>query len=455
MLIQQLGKKNRHRRRHFARSAQVDVAIMRRNDLSPHLELQTLLLSNLKCPGAVRNIDPLHVQEVARSISALGFTHPVIVDHHRQLVDGHVRVEAARQLGLNEVPCVIVATKGHESRVLRLALNRLSEKGTWNLDQLRLELIELEKLEIDLNTTGFEPLEIDQIMLPQIQIPQKDTQIDEAAEPIASSGDYFQLGPHIIACGDATDAELVKFLLTSKEVRLVVADTPYNVPTYGHITQTNRPDFKDAHGEMTPGEFQNFQKKWMEAALPFLCDGGLLAPFIDWRGLKAVHCAAEGDLSLKQINLIVWAKTNFGRGGFYRSQHELLPLYKKGSAAHVNNIAGGRKGRSNLWTYPGASTVGSQARVGLKNHPTVKPISMLEDFLLDVTNKGNYIFDPFLGSGSTLLAAENTGRVCIGIDVDPFYIDVAIRQWQAATSQHAVKLGSLRGPAGTTSNGTA
>lgn len=397
-------------------------------------------LTELICPGTVRIRDPFHVQEVARSISALGFTQPILIDQSRQVIDGHVRVAAARQLGLDKIPCVITTTKGEQSRVLRLALNRLSEKGEWNLDQLRLEMIELEKLEFDLNMTGFEPLEIDQIMLPQPQIKQRVVQADETCEPIASLGDYFQLGRHIIGCGDATNVGFVRFLLHSRDVRLVVTDPPYNVPTYGHITQAHRPDFKDAHGEMTPAEFQSFLKTWMEAALPFLVDGGLLAPFIDWRGLNTVHRAAEEDLGLKQVNLIVWAKSNFGRGGFYRSQHELLPLYKKGNASHVNNIAAGRRGRSNLWTYPGASTVGSQARLGLKDHPTVKPVSMLEDFILDVTDKGDLIFDPFLGSGSALLAAENTGRLCVGLDVNPLYVDATIRQWQEATSQRAIKL---------------
>jgi DNA modification methylase len=140
------------------------------------------------------------------------------------------------------------------------------------------------------------------------------------------------------------------------------------------------------------------------------------------------------------LNLIVWAKTNAGLGSLYRSQHELLPLFKKGTAPHVNNIELGKRGRwrSNVWTFPGASSLGSDARRGLKDHPTVKPTALLEDALLDVTNCGEIVLDPFLGSGSTLIAAHKTLRVCRGVELDPLYIDVIIRRYEALTGRVAV-----------------
>jgi DNA modification methylase len=172
----------------------------------------------------------------------------------------------------------------------------------------------------------------------------------------------------------------------------------------------------------------------MVAVLPCLCDGGIFGTFIDWRGLPTVHLAAV-KVGLVPSNLIVWAKTNAGMGSLYRSQHELLPLFKCGSAPHVNNVELGKRGRwrSNVWTYPGASSLGSDARRGLKDHPTVKPTAMLEDAILDLTNRGDMVIDPFLGSGSTLIAADVTGRICRGVELDALYVDVIIRRYQAAT----------------------
>ena len=194
-----------------------------------------------------------------------------------------------------------------------------------------------------------------------------------------------------------------------------------------------------ASGEMTDAEFLAFNGAWIATVLPYLCDGGILGTFIDWRGLPTVH-SAVGCLGLVPLNLIVWAKTNAGMGSLYRSQHELLPLFTKGSRPHVNNIELGKRGRwrSNVWTYPGASSLGSDARRGLKDHPTVKPTAMLEDALLDLTNRGDIVIDPFLGSGSTLIAAEATGRVCRGVELDPLYVDVIARRYEAATGNQAV-----------------
>ena len=195
-----------------------------------------------------------------------------------------------------------------------------------------------------------------------------------------------------------------------------------------------------ASGEMTDAEFLAFNEAWMEAVLPCVCDGGVFGSFIDWRGLPTVHSAAL-KVGLAPLNLIVWAKTNAGMGSLYRSQHELLPLFKAGSAPHVNNVELGKRGRwrSNIWTYPGASSMGSDARRGLKDHPTVKPTAMLEDALIDLTNRGDIVIDPFLGSGSTLIAAEATGRVCRGVELDPLYVDVIVRRGFSARRQSMSK----------------
>ena len=191
---------------------------------------------------------------------------------------------------------------------------------------------------------------------------------------------------------------------------------------------------------MTNKEFRAFNLRWMEAALPHLCEGGVFGTFIDWRGQPVVHEAATA-LRLTPLNLIVWTKTNAGLGSLYRSQFELLPLFKKGATPHINNIELGRRGRwrSNVWTCAGASSLGSDARRGLKDHPTVKPVVMLQDALIDLTHRGDIVLDPFLGSGSTLIAAERTGRICRGIELDPLYVDLIVRRYEAETA-NAVRL---------------
>jgi DNA modification methylase len=177
----------------------------------------------------------------------------------------------------------------------------------------------------------------------------------------------------------------------------------------------------------------------MEAALARLVEGGLLATFIDWRSIDLV-IACGRELGLDLLNVVVWVKTNGGQGSLWRSQHELLPVFKKGTEPHVNNVELGRHGRwrSNVWEYAGASSIGSDSRDGLELHPTVKPRLLLEDALIDVTNRGDIVIDCFAGSGSTLLAAETTCRRCRAIEFDGPYCDVIIRRWCEMTGREPV-----------------
>jgi DNA modification methylase len=247
----------------------------------------------------------------------------------------------------------------------------------------------------------------------------------------------FQLGPHKVICGDATDPATIRLLMDNDSAaRLILTDEPYNLLIAGHVTAGTHREFAMAPGEMTAEQFLAFNLAWIEAATSYLCDGGVFGTFIDWRGLPTVHAAAT-KLNLEPLNFIVWTKTNAGMGSLYRSQHELLPLFKKGDAPHINNTESGKRGRwrSNVWTCPGASSLG---RRGLQHHPTVKPTKMLADALLDLTNRGDLVIDPFIGSGSTLIAADSTGRVCCGIELDPLYVDVTIRRYKAVTGFDAI-----------------
>jgi DNA modification methylase len=439
-LREQLKGKGRRRRQQLIQQPESAPA---RNDRLPHLELVYLAPSAVAQPlRAVRKKDLVHVREIAASISALGFCAPILIGRDNEVIDGHARLEAARLLGLEQVPCIQIAhLNQNEQRVLRLAVNRLGEKGEWDLGELKIELQELIVDSAPIEISGFGLDEIDQIIIGDEAGSIEEGQLEPTAhaEAIARLGDLFELGPHRLLCGDATKLQAYETLMNGDSPsQLLLTDEPYNVPIAGHVSRGNHREFAMASGELSDGEFLAFNEAWMGSALPFLCDGAIFGTFIDWRGQVAVHSAAA-KLGLKPLNLIVWTKSNAGMGSLYRSQHELLPLFKKGAGSHVNNIDLGKRGRwrSNVWTYPGASSMGSEARRGLRHHPTVKPTAMLEDAILDLSNRGEIVMDPFLGSGSTLIAAEKTGRVCRAIELDPLYVDVAVRRYEAVTGKSA------------------
>ena len=403
-----------------------------------------MALDELRAPKRnVRKSDEAHIRGIADSIKVLGFCEPVLIGDDNEIIHGVLKVAAARLLNLTRIPAIRI---GHlnkvERRTLRLALNRQGEKGQWDLGELKLEFQELILANAPLEVSGFTLDEIDHIVLddgmPATEVGPLDP--GEKATAISRLGDAYQLGVHRLICGDARDLSTWRTLMQDGQAaRLLFSDEPYNVRIAGHVSGTGHREFPVASGELSAAEFLAFNVEWIEAAVPHLMDGAVLGTFIDWRGYPTVHAAAT-NLGLAPLNLIIWAKTNAGMGSLYRSQHELLPLFKKGASPHVNNVELGKRGRwrSNLWTYPGASSLGSDARRGLQDHPTVKPVAMLEDALLDLTNRDDPVLDPFLGSGSTLMACEKTGRICRGLELDPLYADVIIRRFEAATGVSAV-----------------
>jgi DNA modification methylase len=442
---QQLKGESRRRREGLTRLAAPAAAPRAlRNDVLPPLEIVNVLLGELRSPARnVRKIDPAHVREVAATISALGFCVPILIGKNNVVIDGEVRLEAAKLLGLECVPCVrIDHLTEDEQRVLRLAVNRLGEKGQWDLEELKIEFEELILADTPIEISGFSLDEVDQIVIGDelVVAEQGPLEPNPGAVAVARRGDLFELGPHRLICGDATDPMVLTRLMDgASPARLILTDVPYNVPIAGHVTGGAHREFAMASGEMSDVQFLGFNAAWIEAASDHLCDGGVFGTFIDWRGLPIVHTAAT-QLGLAPLNIVVWAKTNAGMGSLYRSQHELLPLFKKGAAANVNNVELGKRGRwrSNVWTYPGASSLGSDARRGLQDQPTVKPTAMLEDALLDLTNRGEIVLDPFLGSGSTLIAANKAGRVCRGVELDPLYVDVIVRRYEATTGKASI-----------------
>lgn len=448
-LREKLGSKSRNRRQSLSRSGSPEVVA--RNDLLPRLSLVQIPIDEIRLPARnARKVVEAHVDEVLHSISHFGYCAPVMLGQDNVLLDGVVRYTAAKQAGLPSLPCIRVEhLSATDQRQLRLALNRLAEKGEWDLEELQVEFAEL----IDLGdplVMGFDLDEIDAVLLADDvgTVEQGEVEPRPDAIAVAKVGDVFCLGRHRLICGDSTEPAVIQRLMDGEvsAARLVLTDEPYNVKIKSNVTRGPHREFVMASGEMSDAEFLAFNAAWMGAVLPFLCDGGILGTFIDWRGLSAVQNTAAA-LPLTLLNLIVWSKTNAGMGSLYRSQHELLPLFKKGTAAVTNNVELGRKGRwrSNVWVYPGASSIGSNARQGLQHHPTVKPTAMLEDALLDLTGRGDLVVDPFLGSGSTLMAAETTGRVCRGVELDPLYVDVIVRRYQKVTG-HVVTLSGTGEP---------
>jgi DNA modification methylase len=411
----------------------------RRNDILPSLKVEPCPVDALKSYSRkLRKSDSAHVHEIANSISTLGFNVPLLIDKHNVVVDGESRLEAAKLLGLSSVPCIRVDHLDEtEQRLLRLAVNRLGEKGGWDLGELKAEFEELIIADAPIEISGFGSDEIDQIVIGPDQDQSETKDRSEAAvlapligtPAIARVGDLFLLGPHRVICGNATDPDLVKRLMQTDVARMVFTDAPFHVAIGTPVTASDHREDGTVSGDMTDAQFLEFNQNWMNVVFPHLVDGGLLGTFIDWRDLPMAHAAATA-LGLTPIDLVVWANANaVTGGGHYRSQHRLLPLFKKGSAVQINNTDGKRgRHRTNLWTYPAASF----------EPPTVKPTSILGDALSDLTNRGEIVLDPFLGSGSTLIAAQNTGRVCCGIELDPLYVDVTIRRYEASTGIAAI-----------------
>lgn len=386
------------------------------------------------------------VQQIANSIREFGFINPIIVDENQVIIAGHGRFEAAKLLGLNEVP-TIAANHLSKSQVqaYRLADNQLTMNSGYDEDLLKIELGALAELdlEFDLEITGFETAEIDTLLDGEGQAKPDPADSVPPVEAVAVTkpGDLWLLGEHRLICGDSTLPETYEALMQGDKAQAVITDPPYNVPIDGHVCGAGKikhREFAMASGEMSDAEFNTFLSKFMANCAAHSVDGSLHFVFIDWRHVyDVIGAGREHYAELK--NICVWSKLNAGMGTLYRSQHELAVLFKNGTAPHINNIELGKHGRyrSNVWSYAGVNSFGAQQK-DLKLHPTVKPVAMLVDAIKDCTRRKQIVLDPFGGSGSTLIACEDSGRAARCIELDPLYCDVIIRRWQDHTGQQAV-----------------
>lgn len=391
------------------------------------------------------------VRQIADSIREFGWTNPVLVDGEGGVIAGHGRIEAAKLLGIGEVPVVSLEHLSEaQKRAYIIADNRLAENAGWDAELLSIELQGLIDIEFDVSLTGFAMGEIDGLLIGQSDAG-PDTRdelpdIGDDASRVTQPGDLWLLGRHRVLCADATTSESWADLMGDDLAQMVFTDPPYNVRIDGHVSGlggTRHREFAMASGEMSEDEFTGFLTAVLNNIAKFSVDGSIHFVCMDWAHLYELLTAGRAvydDLK----NICVWAKTNAGMGSLYRSQHEMVAVFKRGLASHINNVELGRHGRyrTNFWSYAGMNSFGAERDDALAMHPTVKPVALVEDAILDCSNRNGIVVDAFLGSGTTLIAAESCGRRCYGLELDPLYVDLIIRRWQAMTGESAVHAGS-------------
>jgi len=389
------------------------------------------------------------IKALVKSIQTFGFNIPIAVDAENKVIAGHARLFAAQKLGMQNVPVICLDhLSAEQAKAFMIADNRLSEMSSWDDRLLTVHLNELSalKMDFDLESTGFTMGEID-LRLEGLSTPEegKEDLADKlppfpTGQPITSPGDLWLLDRHRLLCGNALEGNDYRMLMNGAMADMIFTDPPYNIKIDGNVCgfgSIHHREFAMAAGEMSELEFINFLTRVCSLMGRYSTDGSIHYICMDWRHMTELLEA--GRLTYTELkNLCVWAKDNAGMGSLYRSQHELVFVFKHGRAAHRNNIDFGRNGRyrTNVWHYGRANSF-SRNNTDEGNlrevHPTVKPVAMVADAILDCSARGDIALDPFLGSGTTLMACERTGRVCYGLELDPLYVDAAIRRWQVYT----------------------
>jgi DNA methylase/ParB-like nuclease domain len=373
------------------------------------------------------------LRQIAESIKTFGFTNPVLIDQTNTILAGHGRVEAAKSLRMATVPCLRIEHMTEaEKRAYVIADNKLALNAGWDEEMLAQELqglLATENLGFDIDVIGFEVAEIDSLvegLTPEEPGNPEDDSIPDTAPRRVNPGDIWQLGAHRLICGDALDPRVLDDLME------------------GHVGgsgKTKHREFAMASGEMTETEFTAFLTKALQNMADHSMDGSIHYQCMDWRHMREM--LAAGHAVYEELkNLIVWAKDNGGMGTFYRSRHELIFAFKNGTAPHVNSFELGQHGRyrTNVWNYRGVNTMRAGRMDELQLHPTVKPVQMIADAIKDVSGRGEIVLDSFGGSGSTLIAAEKTGRRARLVELDVIYCDRILARWEAHAKDEAEQL---------------
>lgn len=410
--------------------------------------IKWLLIDSLKTIGKqFRRHSKRKIERLVKQLERFKIFIPIVIDANNKIVAGVARFLAAKKLGLEYVPVIQVShLTPEELEAYKIAENQSVMFDTdWNLPLLKLEFQNFEKIKFDLELTGFEIPEIDVMLRENNE--KSDTQdkfIPNELETLVTKrvkfGDIWQLGEHKFLCADSTKIESFEFLLGEEKVNMVLTDAPYNLAVKNIVGngKIKHPEFAMASGEMSSEEFTQFLSVVMQNIQKFCLDGAIAEFFMDWRHCQEILNA--GKIFNKLLNICVWNKCQGGMGSFYRSQHEFVFIFKNGTNSYTNNIQLGKFGRNrtNVWDYKGVRVSNPENKDDLKYHPTVKPVKMLEDAILDVSNPNEIVLDCFAGSGSTLLACENTHRCCRAIEYEPHYSDVILYRWQLLTGKEPV-----------------
>ncbi len=396
------------------------------------------------------------IRQIARSIKAFGFNVPIQINRQRQVVGGHGRLEAAKVLGLATVPTIELEHLTLEQQIaFAIADNKLTENSKWDERLLAEQINFLSGVELDfsLEATGLEVAEID--ILIESLAPASENGHDDAdivpearcSAPVTKLGDLWLLNNHRVLCENSLNENSFRVLMQNRKASTVFVDPPYNLPIdryVGGLGAIKHREFAMASGEMSKSKFTDFLAQSFRPLLRHSADPSVHFVCGDWRHMREFLDAGYQTYS-ELKNLCVWAKDNAGMGTFYRSQPELIYVFKAGKGPHRNNFQLGQYGRyrTNLWRYGGVNSFSRNTEEGnlLEFHPTVKPVTLIADAVMDVSARGDIVLDSFLGSGSTLIACERTGRICYGIDIDPVYVDTIVRRWQRFTglsATHAV-----------------
>jgi DNA modification methylase len=436
----------------MARRSKDVQAAGRQKAASAQLSVQYVPLQDLRPdPKNPRVHSERQIQLIAKSISAFGFNVPILADAALNVIAGHGRLSAAKLLHIEKVPVITLENLTEQQRrAYVIADNRLSEVAEWNEDLLgeQLKILSEANLSFSLESVGFEVAEVD--MFIENLTSASDAKNDPAdllpelvETEVSKIGDVWELGKCRVLCGNALTSNYYSSLMNKQKASITFCDPPFNVPIAGHAGGNGKiqhREFPMASGEMSREEYVAFLTDALTLVARHSRKGSIHFICMDWRHIGEL-LAAGTEVYSELKNLCVWTKDNSGMGSFYRSQHELIFVFQNGAGVYRNNIQLGRFGRTrtNVWHYPGVNSFARTSDEGnlLALHPTVKPVALISDAILDCSARGEIVLDAFLGSGSSLIAAERTGRICYGIELDPLYVDTCVRRWQKFTGLEA------------------
>lgn len=408
----------------------------------PRLEVSWVDPQSLKFPNRrLRRHSMRKLKKLRRSIDEFGFTLPLLVDEQGVVLAGAARLAVALEGGFDLVPVIrIEHLTEAQKRAYMIADNRLAEEAVWDRQLLREELGVLIDLGFELELTGLDTIEIDTLLSFDDTDPGEDNieLPDEDVRPVSRPGDCWHNGDHRLFHGDSTQGASYERVLEGRLAQLIVTDPPFgnaianNVSGLGRVKHAN---FIAGSGEQSLPEFgRSLLRPAFRCMAASALPGAIAFVFTDWRALPHMIDAALGVFH-EQKNLIVWSKTNAGMGTFYRSAHELILAYKVSPGTHINNFGLSGRHRTNVWTYPGANTFRKGRLEDLAGHPTVKNSKMIADAITDCSKRGGVVLDPFLGSGTTLIACAMTGRIGCGIELDGKYVDLTLRRLSEITGR--------------------